>query len=370
MKSATRMRPSTTTKYPVLWIGSQFVISAGVTLNSATAKPIATTKAKMIAPREISVETSSSVTLLLRRVVGRDGERAEADRERLAQRDHAADHRQPEDPVPRHRRGDRVVDLRDVAVPLAHGDRPRGGSAHHHAFEDGLTSDGRGHTRSGSAAPRGAAGLLEPALEALHTATRVEQLLLPRVEGMAVRADLDVQLWLGGANLELVAAGAANGRQDVLGMDAGLHSSSRIATAVWAATLPPETTATVVPAGSAWTFPASRAAASTRLRRARRQVLRARRGSGIAVDLVLRDEHHLVHQLAADRQRIRAGERSVQPVRDRARLDGDRLACLERDVHRRRKLRLDTDDSHFGRTPLTAVAIPEISPPPPIGTTT
>ena len=60
MKSATRIRPSTTTKYSVPSIGSQFVISAGVTLNSAIAKPIATTKAKMIAPREISVETSPS----------------------------------------------------------------------------------------------------------------------------------------------------------------------------------------------------------------------------------------------------------------------------------------------------------------------
>src|SRR6478736_2660167 len=114
-----------------------------------------------------------------------------------------------------------------------------------------------------SAALRGAAGLLEPALEAFHTAAGVEQLLLPGVEGMAVGADLHVELRLGGAHLELVAAGAANGRQDVLGMNVGLHSSARIATAVWGATLPPETTATVVPDGSTSIFPASRAADDT-----------------------------------------------------------------------------------------------------------
>src|ERR671923_1070457 len=88
-----------------------------------------------------------------------------------------------------------------------------------------------------------AAGLLEAALEALHPAARVEQLLLARVERVAVRADLDVQLGLRRARLELVAAGAANGRQDVLGMDSGLHRSARIATAVLGATLPLTTSA-------------------------------------------------------------------------------------------------------------------------------
>src|SRR5438876_12299976 len=48
----------------------------------------------------------------------------------------------------------------------------------------------------------GAAGLLEPALEALDTAARVHQLLLARVERVAVRADLDVQLRLRGARGE------------------------------------------------------------------------------------------------------------------------------------------------------------------------
>src|SRR4051794_3149462 len=40
---------------------------------------------------------------------------------------------------------------------------------------------------------------------------------------MAVRADLDVDLRLRGASGELVAAGTAHMRLDVLGMDVGLH---------------------------------------------------------------------------------------------------------------------------------------------------
>ena len=58
MKIETRITPSTITNQPVVSIGSQFVISAGVTLNSMIAKPIAIANAKMIAPRESSVSTS------------------------------------------------------------------------------------------------------------------------------------------------------------------------------------------------------------------------------------------------------------------------------------------------------------------------
>src|SRR5215210_4700320 len=72
----------------------------------------------------------------------------------------------------------------------------------------------------------GASGLFEPALEALDAAARIHELLLARVEGVALRADLDVQLRLRGACLELVATGAANGRDDVLGMNVSLHLNS------------------------------------------------------------------------------------------------------------------------------------------------
>jgi hypothetical protein len=48
MKTATRMMPSTTTNAPVESIGSQLVRSAGPTLNSINAKPIAIANEKMI----------------------------------------------------------------------------------------------------------------------------------------------------------------------------------------------------------------------------------------------------------------------------------------------------------------------------------
>src|ERR1041385_1150258 len=106
----------------------------------------------------------------------------------------------------------------------------------------------------GLAAAPGSAGLLEPPLEALDPAAGIHHLLLPRVERVAVGADLDVKLRLRRSRLELVAAGAANMRDDVLGMDAGFHCSARIAAAVCSATLPPETTAATVSPRSSGTL--------------------------------------------------------------------------------------------------------------------
>ena len=67
------------------------------------------------------------------------------------------------------------------------------------------------------------AGALEPALEALDATAGVDELLLARVEGMARRADLDMELGLRRPGDELVAARAANGRKDVIGMNVSLH---------------------------------------------------------------------------------------------------------------------------------------------------
>src|SRR3954452_6146071 len=67
------------------------------------------------------------------------------------------------------------------------------------------------------------AALSGAALEALHAATRVDQLLLARVERVAVGADLHVDLVLGRARRELVAARTADVGLDVLRMDVGLH---------------------------------------------------------------------------------------------------------------------------------------------------
>src|SRR5581483_8380423 len=194
---------------------------------------------------------------LLRRVVRRDAERTEADREALAERNDAAHDRQPQRPVARGERVDRPCDVGDVAGRRAHGDRPVARSAHHHALEDGLTSDGLRHLLLLRA--RGALGLLEPALEPLDAAARVHELLLPRVERVAVRADLDVELGARRTRDECVAAAAVHGRELVFGMDSGLHRRARIAAAVAAATLPPETTST---GRSACTRPVIQAAAA------------------------------------------------------------------------------------------------------------
>ena len=193
---------------------------------------------------------------LLRSDVRRDRERAEADRERLAERDDPADHRQAPQPAALHRRLDVLHDLGDLALRGAHGDRPARRAAHHHALENGLPAVADGHV----AASRGAAaraGLLEAALEALHPAAGVDELLLARVERMALGADLHVELCLRRARPELVAAGAGHVREDVLGMDVGLHRRARIPAAVAEATFPPETTQTVRPPSI---FPASTAA--------------------------------------------------------------------------------------------------------------
>src|SRR2546430_12594633 len=60
---------------------------------------------------------------------------------------------------------------------------------------------------SGLLAALRALGALEALLEALDPAARVDQLLLARVERMAVRADLDVELGLRRPRLERVPAG-------------------------------------------------------------------------------------------------------------------------------------------------------------------
>src|SRR4051812_11497780 len=86
------------------------------------------------------------------------------------------------------------------------------------------TSAARPRTSGGSPA---ALALGRPALEALDAPAGVHELLLARVEGMAVGADLDVHVALGRAGDELVPARAAHRRLDVLRMDFGLHSYTK-----------------------------------------------------------------------------------------------------------------------------------------------
>src|SRR5688500_14685213 len=64
-------------------------------------------------------------------------------------------------------------------------------------------------------------------LEALDPATGVDQLLLAGEEGMALVAELDVEIALGRAGGERVAAGATHRRLGVGGVDVGLHKGSK-----------------------------------------------------------------------------------------------------------------------------------------------
>src|SRR6266480_444307 len=104
------------------------------------------------------------------------------------------------------------------------------------------------------------AGALQASLEALDATARVHELLLARVERVALRADLDVQLGLGRPGLERVPTGARHRGEDVLRMDVGLHCSLKIAAACCGSTLPPETITATPRPGS--TFPASTAPAA------------------------------------------------------------------------------------------------------------
>src|SRR6476469_10957989 len=158
-----------------------------------------------------------------------------------------------------HRRDDRLRHLDHLAVRGPHGDRPHGRAAHHHAFEHGLAAIRDAH-RPGLLPAAGTAGLLETALEALDPTAGIHELLLARVERVAVGADLDVELRLRRAGRELVAARAGDVREDVLRMDLSLHGAARIAEAISVLTLPPETTETSVPPS---TLPVSTAAVAT-----------------------------------------------------------------------------------------------------------
>ena len=66
------------------------------------------------------------------------------------------------------------------------------------------------------------------AAKTLDAATRIDQLLLARVERVTLRAELHVQVRLGAARGERVAAGAVHGRLFVLGVDVFLHDDGSL----------------------------------------------------------------------------------------------------------------------------------------------
>src|SRR5215207_1755339 len=121
--------------------------------------------------------------------------------------------------------GSEVISI--SAIGHALGLRPRDGSLRAVArLNDARRAVARGAVRP-SRLHRGrllpSLTLCRAAAEPLDAAAGVNQLLLARIEGMALRADLHVQLGLGGARVEVVPARAVDVREDVLGMDIGLH---------------------------------------------------------------------------------------------------------------------------------------------------
>src|SRR5215211_6927289 len=83
-----------------------------------------------------------------------------------------------------------------------------------------LSSDTPSPAIAGAFLPT-AAGCAAP--EPLDPAPGIDKLLLAGVEGMAGGADLDVELRLGGARIELVATRATDVCQHVIGVDSSLH---------------------------------------------------------------------------------------------------------------------------------------------------
>ena len=64
---------------------------------------------------------------------------------------------------------------------------------------------------------------VEALLETIHTAAGVNQLLLAGIERMALGADINLHLFLGGAGFKSFTAYAANHALSILGMNVFLH---------------------------------------------------------------------------------------------------------------------------------------------------
>ena len=108
-------------------------------------------------------------------------------------------------------------------------------------------------------------------------------------------------------------------------MDVGLHGRARIAAAVSAATLPPQTRSTGRSACNLAGEPGRGGDRAGRLDGELRPLVEEPER---VLDLLLGHEHAL--EIAADLQRQPTGEGRAEAVGDRARLDRDRLAALER----------------------------------------
>ena len=67
---------------------------------------------------------------------------------------------------------------------------------------------------------------VESPVESFDTPLRIHDALLTRVKGMAIAANLDTELWLGGPGLESVAARAGDGGVEETRVNFGLHTKN------------------------------------------------------------------------------------------------------------------------------------------------
>ena len=174
--------------------------------------------------------------------------------------------------------------------------------------------------RSLSSRTAGAAGLLEPPLEALDAAARVDELLLARVERVALRADLDVQLGLVERVTNVFPHEQCTVDRTYSGWMSAFIGRARIPEAVCAATLPP---LTITTGRSAFTLPAEERRGGGRAGRLARELGPLVEEAERVLDLLLGDEHALEVAAQLDRERAartaRSGRRrstAARPGRD------------------------------------------------------
>ena len=243
MKIAVRRTPSTSQKSRAepSWSLIRLVSPTGMTKKRPTAS--SQREGDRQAPDPAADLFLLALLVLLELGVGGDRQRLEADLHRLAEGDDAADDRQAPEPVALRPGDERLgLDL-DLALGVADRDGPDRDAAHHHALQHRLAADRRvalgdqgavGHAqRVRPVAEETAVACAEPAggltgyfpalvlggaaLEALDAAAGVDQLLLARVERVALGAELDVQVGLGRAGVELVPARAVHVGERVSG---------------------------------------------------------------------------------------------------------------------------------------------------------
>ena len=143
MKIAVRRIPSTSQKSSAepSWSLIRLVSPTGMTKKRPTES--SQREGDRQAPHPAADLLLLALLVLLELGVGRDRQRLEADLQRLAEGDDAADHRQAQEPVALRPGDERLGGDLDLALGVADRDRPDRDAAHHHALQHRLTADRR-----------------------------------------------------------------------------------------------------------------------------------------------------------------------------------------------------------------------------------